>query len=112
MRQTKFTPGPWQVAFRGSLQVCDCDGEVRGCAPIANIVQSHGPKPSAEDRANAHLIAAAPELYEACDDGNDDQLLLVAANAVRAYGNLILADRLEKKHERETAALKKARGEA
>lgn len=67
MTETKFTPGPWSIfgplsdkdepAYRVSaertllLTVSPCpDGFVRG-----------------ENKANAHLIAAAPELYQALE---------------------------------------------
>lgn len=57
---TTYTPGPWQVNSFDPLQVCDADGERRGCAPIAT---THGR--AAEARANARLIASAPALLEA-----------------------------------------------
>jgi hypothetical protein len=56
------TPGPWQVNFRDDTQVCDADGEVRGCAPIAFCKGSHH-----EARSNARLIAAAPDLLAALE---------------------------------------------
>lgn len=63
-----FTPGPWQVNGRDPLQICDCDGETRGCAPIADVIKTGDPKPRYVDLANAHLIAAAPDLYSrTCD---------------------------------------------
>ena len=94
MSDTKFTPGPWawgnedwsdQWFLQPGVLIIDYDGG--------------GPSGSDEfDAANAHLIAAAPDLYAAlyallkanlsCDDDNID-----AADAARA-------------------ALAKARGEA
>jgi len=56
----KHTPGPWQVNSNFASQVCDCDGTSRGCAPIANMSGT-----PAERKANARLIAAAPDLLEA-----------------------------------------------
>lgn len=56
----QFTPGPWQVNHSDPEQVCDSDGEGRGCAPIAVMA---GPQKGR--RANARLIAAAPDLLEA-----------------------------------------------
>lgn len=55
---TKHTPGPWQINFRDKRQVCDADGEVRGCSPIAHCVGSGA-------IANARLIASAPALLAA-----------------------------------------------
>lgn len=60
MSNTQHTPGPWQVNSFDPLQICDTDGEWRGCAPIAT---THGN--AAEARANARLIAAAPALLAA-----------------------------------------------
>ena len=63
----KHTPGPWEVSKSGSF--------VRLPAPDNRAIcrMNHGsvwewaqPKGSIEDRANARLIAAAPELLEAC----------------------------------------------
>lgn len=65
MSAAKHTPGPWQVNHADPFQVCDADGETRGCAPIATM---HGTY--AEKRANARLIAAAPELMEALERCN------------------------------------------
>lgn len=58
--KTNFTKGPWQINDRDPSQICDSDGDVRGCAPIATV---HGT--AAEQKANAALIVSAPELYEA-----------------------------------------------
>ena len=69
MSETKWTPGPWEV----------CDLSIRDGVPVHEItslhdscwiaqVQDHrncsGTLPGS---ANAHLIAAAPELYEALE---------------------------------------------
>ncbi len=56
----KYTPGPWQVNSKDPFQVCDSDGESRGCAPIAYMEGT-----AAEKRANARLIAAAPDMLAA-----------------------------------------------
>lgn len=56
----KYTPGPWQVGKFNKEMICDCDGEARGCSPIAYVEGT-----AAEKRANARLIAAAPELLAA-----------------------------------------------
>lgn len=95
MAETKFTPRPWSIfgplsdkhepAYRVSaertlsLTVSPCpDGFVHG-----------------ENKANAHLIAAAPDLYEALE------LLLSAQGKME-----------EKAIKMAKAALAKARGEA
>lgn len=60
MADVKFTPGPWGVEPRTTT--------IRVSAPsgkkIADLsLSSWQPAPTAQ--ANAHLIAAAPDLYEA-----------------------------------------------
>jgi hypothetical protein len=60
--KTKHTPGPWQINTWNPTQVCDTDGENRGCAPIAYMSGTQ-----AEMVANAALIAAAPELFAALE---------------------------------------------
>ena len=53
-KRAGFTPGPWQ----------ESEGEIyRGNDPICDIIDYHG---SEIDKANARLIASAPELYEQC----------------------------------------------
>ena len=53
-KRAGFTQGPWQ----------ESEGEIyRGNDPICDIIDYHG---SEIDKANALLIASAPELYEQC----------------------------------------------
>lgn len=61
MSVAKHTPGPWQVNHNDPTQVCDSDGAIRGCAPVAQC--SVGT--AAERKANARLIAAAPSMLVA-----------------------------------------------
>jgi hypothetical protein len=77
------------------------------------------------DEADACLIAAAPDLLTACEYGGPDdldpvdgpELLLVAAKILRnrnlttRYNEAALAVCLEKKADRERAAIAKAREE-
>ena len=70
MSEIRFTPGPWDIdpkntdevyAGNGMIAVAECDGQSWD-----------------QIEANAHLIAAAPDLYRAaeyfewCADGNGD----------------------------------------
>jgi len=71
---TKHTPGPWQVNHNNPHQVCDSDGEKRGCSPIA---VTHGTLK--ESKANARLIAALPDLLAA--------LQAIVDEAGNAYGH-------------------------
>lgn len=57
------TPSPWQINHHNPDQVCDADGEVRGCSPIATL---HGT--ARERRANGRLIVTAPRLLDALFD--------------------------------------------
>ncbi len=60
----RFTPGPWNLDYviDGAFQI---SGTVRG---DACVLATRAPFPSRhfEFAANAHLIAAAPDLYAAC----------------------------------------------
>ncbi len=57
-KHATHTPGPWGYS----------EGEIyRGNNPIASVIPSFGWfRKTAEDEANARLIAAAPELLEQC----------------------------------------------
>ena len=62
--QTKYTPGPWCVddAIRGQLY-----GMSKSSCFIADMqLPEADPDEHAEVRANAYLIAEAPNLLEAC----------------------------------------------
>lgn len=61
--EAKYTPGPWMHHIsdvRGTLCVVAADTWI--CGEIWNDV---APLPEREAKANARLIAAAPELFEA-----------------------------------------------
>ena len=66
MSKTNFTPGPWRIGKVGSVVSDHPVPEVGG----TDHVDYYGGHCICESvsAANAHLIAAAPELYEACDD--------------------------------------------
>lgn len=104
----KFTPGPWHVGKKdhpvGYFPVYARTGVTK----ISRIAKTDSHEvgfgiSEAEQRANAHLIAAAPDLYEALN---------------RIYNKLLISDRdgeshiSEKDGEMARTALAKARGEA
>ena len=67
-RTAKHTPGPWQVEPRTEngtyyVSIPRKDGTIFTSSWVAQV----GPF-NDEDEANARLVAAAPELLEACED--------------------------------------------
>ena len=77
MTETKFTPGPWVVGpFDMIWPASDVelrDGKWREKVAEPRIIASasKGNLLPHEDKANAHLIAAAPDLYEASEPFDD-----------------------------------------
>ena len=63
MKESKFTPGPWKVSIRPLAITVWADAI--SLYPIAHI----GERNRDEKEANAHLIAAAPDLLAACERG-------------------------------------------
>ena len=62
MKDAKFTPGPWNRSQYG-YQVLTRDSE-------NSICELKGAKNMAEQIANASIIAAAPDMYEALEKAN------------------------------------------
>ena len=84
MTEPKFTPGPWRVKadpYHFMTLSTVVAGEIGKEGFNRMVVQVGGWNEWKEQEANAHLIAAAPELYEAlkyvlkCWD--DDRGLLI-----------------------------------
>ena len=99
MSETKFTPGPWVVKNDDWGIHVQCKDSVSGLSfavtPICEVEQE-------EDTGgidDAHLIAAAPDMYEALE-----ALLSLRHNQCGCGSADCLCDRA-------LAALKKARGE-
>ena len=61
MKESKFTPGPWKVSIRPLAITVWADAI--SLYPIAHI----GERNRDEKEANAHLIAASPDLLAACE---------------------------------------------
>ena len=94
---TKFTPGPWKAE-----QACDKEGGPKpewwiSARGFIDIAETSGEKKPEEEAANARLIAAAPELYAACEEFVR-KVECGEARSVRSYAQM-------------KAALSKARGE-
>lgn len=74
MSETRFTPGPWAIdpkvhvsAGHGEFDIIAPDGDDDPWN-IARTFGGIGEDGESEPKANAHLIAAAPELYEALEN--------------------------------------------
>lgn len=103
---TKWTPGPWVVVADESA------AQVKGfpCIYANNytIVGTEGMYGDIDtDFANAHLIAAAPDLYEALEFA----MTIANGSIDPTSSNIELRSNLVRIRERSIAALAKARGE-
>lgn len=108
--ETKWTPGPWVVSdSQDEVSVCmgtaiDSPYEYT-CGHVWQTPDVYWSEADKEDIANAQLIAAAPDLYEALED------MLSGWKYIReSHGDLygVGWDRAQNKAR---AALAKARGE-
>lgn len=88
---TKFTPGPWSLWRKGDPSQVIAAGRVF-------VAQTVG----GNDQANAHLIAAAPDLYEALESIQAEATRLRAKMPPSVFARIVSA----------RAALAKANGEA
>jgi hypothetical protein len=57
----RFTPGPWLV----DPMCAQVNAPAKGMLPVAQMLWPTDERTEAETEANARLIAAAPDLYEA-----------------------------------------------
>jgi len=61
---SNHTPGPWVAKESEFPKVINIHVNVEG-SPIANVATDFNWRPKEEGKANAQLIAAAPEMYDA-----------------------------------------------
>ena len=105
MGEPKWTPGPWHwyVEDGSFMGLSGPDGQYDHIlwSEICPACQKRGNRCTAPNDPNAHLIAAAPELYEALRD---------IVSIMPAYWDKI-PDAIRRKAERGVVALAKARGE-
>lgn len=81
---SKYTPGPWRVGPFEENEVLHEKGSICHLKPFP-----HDSVEWIEQRANARLIAAAPDLYKACKAINDASIW--ADPALAKIHNLIKA---------------------
>ncbi len=65
MSELRATPGPWVVERSVIRGDADHLGRTVAVASTLNVAWPFGRRAAKEEPYNAHLIAAAPELYEA-----------------------------------------------
>ena len=101
---SKHTPGPW-FAQAGYLTIYNLsDGNVGTTCAIAKVLRDQPGDDQAE--ANARLIAAAPELYDAAENALDTLLsCCVAGDGVDDRDAILEAQQMLR------AAIRKAMGE-
>lgn len=105
--ETRFTPGPWKAltngnTFNSATVVTSKDAADGWVCEVFDDSDSC----TLPDEANAHLIAAAPELYDALET-----LLDINDNG-GPFGGELYQDRVVRSIECARKALAKARGEA
>lgn len=115
MDKPKFTPGPWEQSHR---EVMGRDGlftVVYRADDPDNLIASlhwHSVKTdkgwTTDRAANAHLIAAAPDMYEALED-TAALAAALTSHTIRINGQYV---EVREAVARARAALAKARGEA
>lgn len=99
----KHTKGPWEV---GCLVENDYEArhvEIKKVGALNLIARAYYGKTDEEAATNAHLIAAAPELLEACND-----VLKRFGGSVREYEAMTAGQKLA--IERTVEAIRKAQG--
>ena len=111
----KWTKGPWNIDPSGDGRIYirgpigssrNTNRSTKAVCLIGSSRPYASPEMAAEDQSNAHLIAAAPELYESLEDAFENGLIYWEPNTKR--GAIAKAKMLSVIG----AALRKARGEA
>lgn len=102
MSDTKWTDGPWLVKDQFVVSVGSGFLHTQHTGNLGALVE--------EREANAHLIAAAPELYSELEKSN--KLLAEAMDFIMSAGRdgLILANKINEQYPNNSIALRKARG--
>lgn len=106
MTDRAWTPGPWRVCENNSHSMDECNLSI--CGDIFILADISGPM-YAHCEPNAHLIAAAPDLYEALEAARQHVLWICEENE-RLNKNPSELDRADLV--KIDAALAKARGQS
>jgi len=109
MSESKHTPGPWNYTLTGQVQLIGPKNEdgTQNCIGIARVYENG----FQSFRANLRLIAAAPDLLEACKQAENEMenaIIGLNVNPI-AYAQAII-QRLEMAINATTAAIAKAEG--
>jgi hypothetical protein len=96
----KHTPGPWVVRGADTYRWQIEHGDVKAATVVARVTTPRKGGTDASD-ANAHLIAAAPDMLDVLESILCDSYI---CDAIRESGNRGVIDDVR-------AAIKKARGE-
>ncbi len=68
MSKPNYTPGPWRTGPKHIVSSVYKKGDHRITQFVAEALESNGgPSVRGDHLANARLMAAAPDLYEACE---------------------------------------------
>jgi hypothetical protein len=109
---TQFTKGPWvKEVSKSRIDILTNGGWDKGQPWIASVFVNHVDVSQEAGEANAHLIAAAPDMYEALEQAQKVLAMFIEPNAIQqttvinAYAKAIEAEYKARK------ALAKARGE-
>ena len=86
MTERKWTPGPWVWRYEDGGHM---EADQWFLSPGVLMADGTDGTPSGDsiDRANARLIAAAPEMYEALEQARDTILELINARNSEAEGS-------------------------
>lgn len=115
MSKTSFTPGPWTATPEGNGE-WGIDSEEWGIAHVAGAAGME--EPNGRSNENAHLIAAAPDLYAALAEAYEfaetanEWFGRDAAGEAQVNASPAMHQKAFYVSERLSAALAKARGES
>ena len=112
---SSFTSAPWRVAQNTRLEIVAADEMQTPLAHVYKSGRNAGVAYSIPGQANAYLIVAAPDMYEALEEARKTLTSLPpdgrVANMSLLEGREFWYEQAKKVHAQIVAALKKARGE-